>query len=559
MSLPPIVQFDPRTPFMDPQLEHQLRAFGADEVEPWAVAGSIDPWEALPPNGSIVSGDDGVRFVVIGAAPSSAEVARWSRKIREYSTPADSGWDSLPDAERAKHGNVNTWWQRIGKDNRVSSRASFAALKAEVPDYTIAQARDWWGRIGKNKRQRLRAKYTKGYGDDFLGDIAKVATKAADIVSLGPIARQIPIVKDVHGAVQKLQQLPMRGVLEVARGGRLDRVAVNQFKTALGAAKTLAPYVQTVVSFVPGLGTGLAAGLGGALALASGQRIDQAFLSAIRSAVPGGALAQAAFDVTSSIVQGKPIEQIALSAIPIDAGTKATMLRAAQAARALAEGKRVDQVVLDQVMRALPPEAQKAAQIATAVAQAKNLQDAAAKGAKVIAPNQAMQTLTANLPRIAPQMQKWGARAVPALSLVQRANQGDPRAKSFIQNVARARQSAAVHPKVQQLMTMLQEAFAALQQAPVRSAVAGALASTCCDPSASFAEAGAGGRWVAAADGQQVWVPNDPHAPLRAETGGPVFDWLASVVKPHVGYRSDTQAYTMRDAYRSGIDALATR
>lgn len=528
-----------------------------------SVGGCLDPWSPPPPSGSIVGSADGVRLVVIGAGTTAAEAARWARRIRDYTTPADSGFDSLTDAERARFGNnVERWWQAIGKDNRVSSRASFAALKAEIPDYTLAQAREWWSSRGKNTRQRLRAKYTKGYGDDFLGDIAKVATKAVDVATLGPIARQVPILKDVHGAIQTLQQLPMRGALEVARGGRLDRVAAQQFKSAIQATRTLAPYVQTVVSFVPGIGTGLAAGLAGAVALASGQPISEAVLAAVRSAVPGGALAQAAFDVTANVVQGKPLDQVALAALPIDPAAKQAMVRAAAAARALAEGKPVAQVVIDQALAALPPEAQKAAQIATAVAQAKNLQDAARKGANVIVPSQAMNQLAQQLPRIAPQMQKWGQRAIPALSLVQRANQGDARAKQLVQKVAQVSRAPNTPPQVQQVLAMLRDAYAALQQANVRTAVAGALASTfgqtgCIDTSA--AAGAAGGRWVTAAGGQQVWVPNDHSAPLRAETGGPVFDWIANTVKPRVGYRGDDAAYTMRDAYRSGIDALGAR
>lgn len=507
-----------------------------------------------PAPGSIVAGGDGVQYVIVAAAPSRAELERWSRKIRDYSAPANSGFDSLTDAERAKHGNsVDRWWQAIGKDNRVSSRASFAALKAEVPDYTIAQARDWWGRIGKDKRQKLRARHTKGYGDSFLGDIASVATKAVDLATGGPIARQIPGLRDVHGAMSKLQTLPLQGMVQIAQGQRIDRVAVQQFKGALGAAKTLAPYVQTIVAVVPGLGTGLAAGLGGALALASGQSIDQAMLAAVRSAIPGGALAQAAFDVTSSLVQGKPIDQVVLNMLPVDPTVKQAMLRTAQAARALADGKPVDQVLLDQAMRVLPPAAQKAAQIATAVAKAKNLQDAATRGARAMIP-QATRQIAQQLPqlqRLAPALAPYGAKAAPALAMVQRAAQGEQRAKDIVTKIAKL--ASTGNPRGIALMQLLQTAYSALGVGAVSGCVSNAL--TGC--ASSGCGGGAAGSWHTTAGGSEVWVPNDPDAPLRAETGGPVFDFVADIFKPRVGYRGEGQStFTMRDAYRSGLDAV---
>jgi len=81
---------------------------------------------------------------------------------------------------------------------------------------------------------------------------------------------------------------------------------------------------QTVASFVPGVGTGVAAALGAANALASGRPITDALIEAARSAIPGGALAQAAFDVGVNLAKGRSLSEAALAAarnrLPAGAG-----------------------------------------------------------------------------------------------------------------------------------------------------------------------------------------------------------------------------------------------
>jgi hypothetical protein len=77
------------------------------------------------------------------------------------------------------------------------------------------------------------------------------------------------------------------------------------------------------------------------------------------------------------------------------------LVRGAAAARALAEGKRVDQVVLDQAIKALPPAAQKAAQVGVAVAQAKNIQQGISKVAPAVA-----STLGVSVPKALPKLPK---------------------------------------------------------------------------------------------------------------------------------------------------------
>jgi hypothetical protein len=75
--------------------------------------------------------------------------------------------------------------------------------------------------------------------------------------------------------------------------------------------KEVGPYVQMVISFVPGIGQGISGAMGVALALANGQPIDKALIAGVESALPGGPLARMAFTIVANVadaaIQGKPI------------------------------------------------------------------------------------------------------------------------------------------------------------------------------------------------------------------------------------------------------------
>jgi len=204
--------------------------------------------------------------------------------------------------------------------------------------------------------------------------VVNTAKAAANTVARN-VAR-IPVLGKAINAASSLMLLPAAAAAQLVQGRRIDHIAIDQLKSAVQNARTVAPYVQTVISVVPGVGTGLSAGLGGALALAEGQSITQAVEAAVKSSIPGGPLAQAAFSVASGAMQGKPIDQIAINALPISNQQKELLHRGLMAAKDLAAGKRVDTVLLDQAVQTLPPQLRKAVQIGTAIGHAKNLQNA---------------------------------------------------------------------------------------------------------------------------------------------------------------------------------------
>ena len=167
----------------------------------------------------------------------------------------------------------------------------------------------------------------------------------------------------------------------VVSGVRLDKVASRHFESQVKNVKAVAPYVQTVIGFVPGIGPGISGAISGGLALASGQTIDQALLDAAVGALPGGALAQAVAKVGIAAAQGKRIDEIAINALPISQGAKDAVIAGTHVLEDVAAGRRVDTALLNEANRQvdkLPPAAKTAFQVGIALGQGKKLQEAAA-------------------------------------------------------------------------------------------------------------------------------------------------------------------------------------
>jgi len=123
---------------------------------------------------------------------------------------------------------------------------------------------------------------------------------------------KIPVVGDAAKIVGKVAAEPFKIAGAIASGERLDHVAIGALKDQIKIAKEVAPYAQTVVSLVPGVGSGVAAAIGAGAALAEGQNITAAIKAGIRGAIPGGALAQAGFDLAMKVASGENIGKAAL-------------------------------------------------------------------------------------------------------------------------------------------------------------------------------------------------------------------------------------------------------
>jgi hypothetical protein len=150
-------------------------------------------------------------------------------------------------------------------------------------------------------------------GKSPLGDFARAtygaataATKATNIAAgaLDGLAKS-KLLTDLVRVGTAVGQI--KGTDLAAAAKMLANVGLKDMKAATQLASMVAP-------FVPGVGTGVAAAIGAANALASGKPITTAVLSAVRSAIPGGAAAQAAFDVAAGLASGKRIDQALLAA-----------------------------------------------------------------------------------------------------------------------------------------------------------------------------------------------------------------------------------------------------
>lgn len=192
--------------------------------------------------------------------------------------------------------------------------------------------------------------------------------------SLKKSISSLPVVGKPLAAVYTVSVGPMALAEDIAKGKRIDKALIGSFKEQLGAAKTIAPYAQSVVSFVPGVGTGVSGAMAAAMAIADGHKLNEAVLAGIKGAIPGGPIAQSAFSAATAIAQGKKLDQVALSALPIPDSQKKALGTALEVAKKIGKGEKVQDIVLTEAMKQLPPDLAKAAQIGIAVGQAANIQ-----------------------------------------------------------------------------------------------------------------------------------------------------------------------------------------
>jgi hypothetical protein len=221
-------------------------------------------------------------------------------------------------------------------------------------------------------------------GSDFGWNLFKAVrsvgkTVAGGVSSVGKQLDKVPVVgKGLH-AVYSVTTGPLELAAHITSGQRLDHAAIGAFKGQLTAARDIAPYAQTVVSMVPGIGSGVSAGIAAASVLAQGRPISEAMIEAAKSALPGGPLAKAAFDATVAVAQGKSITDVGLAAIPLPDNQKEILRQSLAVAKDIADGKRVDHILLDRVndnLKLLPAGVQQAAQVGVALGYGKNIQTA---------------------------------------------------------------------------------------------------------------------------------------------------------------------------------------
>lgn len=219
-----------------------------------------------------------------------------------------------------------------------------------------------------------------------IGAALHVAQDATGAVT-GAIGK-IPVVgAPIHGimsATYHATVAPMANAANAAyHGKRLDRVALGALKDQVKGVKEVGPYAQTVLSVVPGVGTGVGAALGAGLALADGQPIDKALMAGVISALPGGPAAQAAAHAAAAAVQAaargekfdlNSVSGALMNSLPVSPAVKEALTAGAHVVGNVAQGKNVagaiSEETLKKAMSAMPPEIRKAYQTGLALGSA---------------------------------------------------------------------------------------------------------------------------------------------------------------------------------------------
>ncbi len=188
----------------------------------------------------------------------------------------------------------------------------------------------------------------------------------------------------LQGAVRSLASTPVTRfyvdtALAAARGENVLKAVQKAAQGQIGDLRQSLQFAAMVAPFVPGLGTGVAAALGAANALAAGQPISDALIAAARSAIPGGGVAQIAFDTAMNLAKGKNIGESLLSSARSQIPGGPAAQAAFDAAVALAKGKNIQDAAFAAAGRLLPPSpyAADALSFVKKVASGQNIQKAA--------------------------------------------------------------------------------------------------------------------------------------------------------------------------------------
>lgn len=128
------------------------------------------------------------------------------------------------------------------------------------------------------------------FGSKLVKKIGKVAKGAVKIVG------KVPGISAITA--------PVRLVGDIAKGRNVVRSIGRAGSSVVADARKSLPMAASVVSFVPGVGTAVGAGLNAASALSQGKSLAQIGQAAAIGAIPGGAIAQSALRAGYSVARG---------------------------------------------------------------------------------------------------------------------------------------------------------------------------------------------------------------------------------------------------------------
>lgn len=136
-----------------------------------------------------------------------------------------------------------------------------------------------------------------------LGGLVKGAVKGVSKAAKGAVkaAGKVPGVKAFTA--------PISLAGDIASGKNVIQSARRRGSSVVADVRRSAPIAASVVSFVPGAGTTIGAGLNAAAALSAGKSPQQIALAAAQGAVPGSALIRSGLSAAGNIARGKNVVQ----------------------------------------------------------------------------------------------------------------------------------------------------------------------------------------------------------------------------------------------------------
>jgi nucleoid-associated protein YgaU len=261
----------------------------------------------------------------------------------------------IPNDAKANFAKLLTDLKAQKRSPEVIARTFLAAWSSYVAGAGLS--RTSYDEIWQSKAEDAAIRARSGATLARLGD----AEKARDAVTNVIGSTVSGAVKGATSALKSglsLATAPIKLGNAIVHGANVGQALVETAKSAAADVKAVIPVARQILSYVPGVGTGINAALSAGQALAEGKRIDEVLLAATRSALPGGELAAAGFDTALAVVKGGNISA----------------------------------AVLDVARRQIPPAAQPAFDVGVALARGQSLQQAATNAAKGYA-GKAMQSV----------------------------------------------------------------------------------------------------------------------------------------------------------------------
>lgn len=310
------------------------------------------------------------------------------------------------------HATDSTKWDPFNK----TKTASFAILKSLTngPAYT-------WNKPASPEQQSLQKIWNaleahmndQGGTFSFISDAVSSVGGAIGSVGKGVVS----VAKGIATPVASLVASPIRLASDIASGKNVFTSLSDTVKRDLASAKSVAPYVQAVISVVPGVGQGVNAAIAAGSALAQGQNITSALVSGLKNALPGGPLAAQAFDTAYAVARGQNVTEAALQALVNQAPGGEIAKKAMQTAIAVAKGQNLQQAAIGAVNGALLDKVGAPAVVKDAIsdlAAGKSVTDIAARAAGTTMANFSP-LATGPLSSVGPRMINTVAAALPSI------------------------------------------------------------------------------------------------------------------------------------------------